>query len=85
MLRLLLALILLYLVLRAVSRLGRGILAGLNGPQQINQPPAMPLVRDPVCGTFVVPANAPSFGTGSQMRFFCSENCRRIYQAKSAR
>jgi YHS domain-containing protein len=84
MLRLLLGLILLYMVLRAVSRLARGIAAGLSGPAQINQRPAMPLVRDPVCGTFVVPANAPSFGTGTQMRFFCSENCRRIYQAKSA-
>jgi YHS domain-containing protein len=84
MLRLLLGLILLYMVLRAVSRLLRGIAAGLDGPHQIKQPPAMPLVRDPVCGTFVVPANAPSFGTGTQMRFFCSENCRRIYQAKSA-
>ena len=85
MLRLLLGLILLYMVARALSRLGRGIAAGLQGPGQINQPPAMPLVRDPVCGTFVTPANAPSFGTGSQMRFFCSENCRRIYQAKGTR
>jgi YHS domain-containing protein len=44
----------------------------------------VPLVRDPVCGTFVVAAGAPSVGTGRQIRYFCSENCRRIYQMKLA-
>ena len=80
MLRLLLALVLFYMVMRGVARLVRGVLEGMGGIE--SKPPAMPLVRDPVCGTFVVPTNALSAGAGSQMRFFCSENCRRIYQAK---
>ena len=82
-LRLLLTLALMWLVFRAVRRLARGSMAGLGDAPP--PPPAVPLVRDPVCGTFVAPASAPSIGTGSQMRFFCSDNCRRIYQAKSAR
>lgn len=75
-----LKLILLWLVLRALLRLARGILDGVRGGQA--HPPAVALVRDPVCGTFVAPETAPSFGTGSQTRFFCSEDCRRTYQLR---
>ena len=78
-----LRLVLIWLVARAILKLARGVYEGLSAAA--TPPPAVPLVRDPVCGTFVVAANAPSIGTGSQMRFFCSENCRRIYQAKLAR
>jgi len=78
-----LRLVLVWLVIRALLRLGRGIVAGLR--EAASPPPAVPLVRDPVCGTFVVAANAPSFGTGAQMRFFCSEKCRRMYQSKLAK
>ena len=77
-----LRLIVLWLVIRAILRLARGIAEGLAEPRQSA---AMPLVRDPICGTFVVPANALSAGTGAQMRFFCSENCRRAYEVKRAR
>jgi YHS domain-containing protein len=79
---LILKLILVWLVIRAVLRLARGVMDGLRGAAA--PPPAVGLVRDPVCGTFVAPTTAPSLGTGSQTRFFCSDNCRRIYQAQSA-
>ena len=82
-LRLLLTLALMWLIFRAVRRLARGVMDGFRGAPP--PPPAVALVRDPVCGTFVAPASAKSLGAGSQMRFFCSDNCRRIYQAKSAR
>jgi len=78
-----LKLILIWLVVRALLRLARGIADGLRG--SITKPPSVALVRDPVCGTFVAPATAPSFGSGAQTRFFCSENCRRIYQMKFPR
>jgi YHS domain-containing protein len=84
MLRLLLALILLAMVLRGVSRLLRGITDGMQAPRA-TQPPAVALARDPVCGTYVVPAKALTAGQGSEMRFFCSEKCRRAYQVKPAR
>ena len=34
------------------------------------------LVRDPVCGTFVLPSKALTSGSGSNTRYFCSEKCR---------
>ena len=74
-----LKLVLLILVIRAVMRLFRGIAAGIRGAAT---PQAVALVRDPECGTFVAPSTALSFGSGAQMRFFCSEKCRRAYQAK---
>ena len=78
-----LRLVLVWLVIRALLRLAQGIAAGLR--EAASPPAAVPLVRDPVCGTFVVAANAPSFGTGAEMRFFCSDKCRRTYQAKFAK
>jgi YHS domain-containing protein len=79
-----LRLVLLYLVFRAIAYLVRGITEGLSGPRP-GQPTAVPLVRDPVCGTFVVPSKALSAGSGADTRFFCSEDCRRTYAARSVR
>jgi hypothetical protein len=79
-----LRLIVIWLVVRAVLRLVRGIAEGMAEPQP-KAPAAVPLVRDPICGTFVVAATAPSIGTGPAARFFCSERCRRDYQMKIAR
>ena len=83
MLRLILALILIAMVLRAVSRLFRGITAGMQPPRQ-TQPPAVALARDPVCGTYVVPSKALTVGQGADMRFFSSEKCRRAWHVQPA-
>jgi YHS domain-containing protein len=37
---------------------------------------AVKLVRDPVCGVFVVPSQALTSGSGTSTRYFCSEKCR---------
>jgi YHS domain-containing protein len=76
-------LLLLYFVLRALSRLWHGIVEGMSVPRE-TQPAAVPLARDPVCGTFVVPARALTGGTGADIKYFCSENCRRTYEMKLA-
>ena len=76
-------LLLLYFIIRAVSRLLRGIAEGMRVPQ-VQQPSAVPLARDPVCGTFVVPSLALTIGSGAQTRFFCSEKCRRDYELNLA-
>ncbi len=76
-------LLLVFFVLRAISRLWHGIEEGMR-PARDKQPAAVPLARDPVCGTFVVPSRALTAGSGSEMRFFCSENCRRAYEVKRA-
>jgi YHS domain-containing protein len=79
-----LKLILLIIVIRAILRLVNGVVEGMRGPRDV-KPPAVPLARDPVCGTYVVPSRALSGGSGADIRFFCSEKCRRAYEAKSAR
>jgi YHS domain-containing protein len=77
-------LLLLYVILRAISRFVRGIVQGMTPP--LPEPPrAVPLARDPVCGTFVVPSRAVTMGSGGDLRFFCSEKCRRTYEMNPAR
>lgn len=38
------------------------------------------LVRDPVCGTFVDRSKALSVEGGQVMHYFCSEECRALFQ-----
>jgi YHS domain-containing protein len=82
--RFLVTLILFSLILRSIVRLFRGISEGLHGPAAPKPPKAVPLVRDPVCGTYVVAAKALTSGAGAQTKFFCSESCRRAYAMKIA-
>jgi len=42
--------------------------------------PAVKLVRDPVCGTFVAPRAALSLTAGGSTQYFCSEECRKKYR-----
>jgi hypothetical protein len=78
MLGTLLRLILLYIILRAVWRLVRGIAQGMSEPAE-KRPTSVGLVRDPVCGTYVVPSRALTAGSGADIRFFCSERCRQAW------
>ena len=84
MIVILLRLIFVWFIVRGLVRLVRGIAQGMQEPRAPQPPGAVPLVRDPVCGTFVVPASALSLGSGAQTRFFCSERCRRAYGLKLA-
>jgi YHS domain-containing protein len=40
------------------------------------------MVRDPVCGTFVVPERAVTIADGRTTVSFCSEACRDKYRAR---
>lgn len=42
--------------------------------------PAVKLVRDPVCGTWVSPNNARFLQVGSATHYFCSDDCRKKFQ-----
>jgi YHS domain-containing protein len=42
------------------------------------------MVRDPVCGTFVLPASAVTLADGRARIYFCSETCRDKYRARTA-
>ena len=78
MTRLILWAILVLVLLRLAWRLIRGVLEGM-GYQRRGGANTVGLVRDPVCGTFVMPSRALSSGTGTHTRYFCSEKCRREY------
>ena len=41
-------------------------------------------VRDPVCGTFLLPDRALMLSDGRTRVFFCSDACRDKYRARSA-
>ena len=76
--------ILLTLLLRSVSRLMHGILEGSGYTRDSAARKSVGLVRDPVCGVFVVPGQALAIGDGPSRRYFCSEKCRDAYRAKTA-
>ena len=42
------------------------------------------MVRDPVCGTFVLPASAVTLVDGRARLYFCSDACRDKYRARTA-
>ena len=76
---LLLQLILFLIVVRLVWRFIRGVLEGA-GLFQVPPHPSVGLVRDPVCGVFVVPSQALTARKGSETRYFCSEKCRTAWR-----
>jgi len=77
--------VLVLLLLRALSRLFRGVIEGAGYTRGDAQQRSVGLVRDPVCGVFVVPGQALTSGTGSGTRHFCSEKCRREWGNRSGR
>ena len=96
MIRFLLLSILLTILFRAVSRLWGGIVRGMQdqdafanqargrarGPSSVPQR-GVHMVRDPICGTFVVPERAVMLSSGEDGHlYFCSTDCRDKYRAR---
>ena len=85
MLRLALVLILIVAVARAFWRIVDGIVEGISGrPRAGRSPSGGRMVRDPVCGTFVLPDRAVMLDVGSHRVWFCSAACRDKYRARTA-
>jgi YHS domain-containing protein len=86
MARLVLLLILFLIIGRLFWRLMDGVIEGITGQPRSRrtQTPSVPMVRDPVCGTFVLPDRAVSLAEGRHAIYFCSEACRDRYRARSA-
>jgi uncharacterized protein len=85
MLRLILLLVLVVFVARAFWRVMDGVIEGVSGKRKSPVPrQGVPMVRDPVCGTFVVPDRAVALTDGRQRLFFCSTACRDQYRARTA-
>ncbi len=77
MAKLILWAVLIVLFVRLLSRLLRGVIEGAGYTRDPSPQRGVGLVRDPVCGVFGGPGKALTSGTGSAMRHFCSEKCRR--------
>jgi len=85
--RLALFVILAVFIARAVWRLFDGIVEGAAGgrrrgggvPQR-----GVQMVRDPVCGTFLVRDRAVTLVDGRTQLFFCSDACRDAYRKRTA-
>jgi YHS domain-containing protein len=86
MLRLILFVLLAIFVARALWRLRDGIIDGASGGRSRDRVPArgVSMVRDPVCGTFVLPASAVTLVDGRAHLYFCSDACRDKYRARTA-
>jgi YHS domain-containing protein len=71
-----------FLVTRALLRLWGGVREGLRGQPASSGIPqrGVQMVRDPVCGTFVVRERALRLTAGGEDHFFCSAACRDKYQ-----
>ena len=68
----------------AFWRLVDGVIETFGGTDKTRRKrrnaPAVKLVRDPVCGTWVPPNNAQA---GSATHYFCSDRCRAEFQKRS--
>jgi hypothetical protein len=85
MLRLLLFIVLAIFIARAFWRMFDGIVEGASGGPAKDQVPdrTVPMVRDPVCGTFVLPDRAVTLIDGRARLHFCSDACRDTYRART--
>jgi len=89
MARVVLVLVLLIIIARMFWRLVDSFIEGVTGQPRrggrATAPPrGVPMARDPVCGTFVVPERAVALVNGRSRLYFCSEACRDKYRAKTA-
>ena len=85
MIRLALVLLLFVFIARTFWRAFDGILEGLSGrPPGTTPQRGTHMVRDPVCGTFILPGQAVTLADGSRRVSFCSTNCRDKYRAAIA-
>lgn len=85
MFRFILLLILFIFIARAFWRVVDGIIEGISGRPRTPSRPArgVAMVRDPVCGTFVLPDRAIAVTVGRQQLFFCSTACRDKHRART--
>ena len=83
MLKLIVWVVLPLLIGRVVWRFMYAIFEGAGMlKEHRGEPAAVKLVRDPVCGVFVVPTKALTAGSGSSTQYFCSEKCRQQWHQR---
>lgn len=83
--RFLLYALLILFILRALGRLFAGIAQGMGHERKRvgRSDGGVRMVRDPVCGTFVIPANALAIRDAKGLHHFCSQRCRDAFVARA--
>ena len=88
MARFVLIFVLSILLWRLFRRIVGSFLQGLTGgaDRRASRTPVqgVSMVRDPVCGTFIVPERAVTLVDGRTRLYFCSNACRDSYRARTA-
>jgi len=73
-----------FLVVMVLVRLGwkflTGLVEGATQNPKVTPKRGVPLVRDPICGTYVDRARAVNFRLRSEVYYFCSEDCLAAYR-----
>ena len=84
--RLVLLLLLFIFLARVFWRSVDAFIEGMTGRSRSSRipPRGVSMVRDPICGTFVLPDRAVTLVDGRSRHFFCSEACRDKYRARTA-
>jgi YHS domain-containing protein len=86
MVRLLLLLVLFILIARTFWRVVDNVIEAATGnpssPPSTGLPHSVQMVRDPVCGTFVLPDQALALVDGRSRVYFCSTACRDTYRVR---
>jgi YHS domain-containing protein len=70
--------LILLLIIRFVLRLlfGAAFARRSAAPRRVSERSGGELVRDPNCGTYVPKSRAIASGSGSDVKYFCSPECR---------
>ncbi|HEX7087757.1 MAG TPA: hypothetical protein VF198_15460 [Vicinamibacterales bacterium] len=88
LLRIALLFLLVVIVIRAGWRLLEGVVEGATGVGGgRTRQPRVPqtgtkMVKDPVCGTYVVQEKALSASSGGETAWFCSRECQQAWQRR---
>lgn len=80
MVRVIVWLIVFLIVVRLLWRFVHAVMEGAGFGRRQSASSSVKLVRDPVCGTYVVPTKALTAGYGPATQYFCSETCLRAWQ-----
>ncbi len=85
--RVIIYLLLVLLVARALRQFFGGLAQGMRGDRgpspRVDQ--GVRMVRDPICGTFVIPASALAVRDADGVHHFCSDRCRDAFVARARR
>ena len=75
----LIRLLIVVLVIRALWGFVSGLFEGASTPRRRVPKANVPLVRDPVCGTYLQASRALTTRSGAKVYYFCSEECQRAF------